>query len=92
MTIDTLAYTEAPEAGGLDRRAAEAHVEALTKHVFPALATKADLEALEMRLRMTIERAVEQSAHQLTVRLFGLMLGVVGLMNAILFALLRLVP
>jgi hypothetical protein len=50
--------------------------------------TKADLDALEAR----IERAIERSAHQLTVRLFGLMLGIVGLMNAILFALLRLVP
>jgi hypothetical protein len=88
MAVDTLAYTKALEAGGLDRRAAEAHVEALTKHVFPALATKVDLDALEAR----IERAIERSAHQLTVRLFGLMLGIVGLMNAILFALLRLVP
>jgi hypothetical protein len=84
MAIDTLAYTKALEAGGLDRRAAEAHVEALTKHVFPALSTKSDLDALEMRLRLTIERAVERSAHQVTVRLFGLM-------NAILFALLRFV-
>jgi hypothetical protein len=91
MTIDRLAYTKALEAGGLDRRAAEAPVEALAKHVFRALATKADLDALEMRLRMTIERAAEQSVHQLTVRLFGLMLGVVGLMNGILFAPLRLV-
>jgi hypothetical protein len=87
MTIDTLAYTKALEAGGLDRKAAEAHVEALAKHVFPALATKADLDALEIRL----ERVVERSAHQLTVRLSGLMLGVVGLMNGILFALLRVV-
>jgi hypothetical protein len=91
MTIDTLAYMKALEAGGLDRRAAEAHVEALAKHIFPALATKADLDALEMRLRLTIERVVEQSAHQLAVRLSGLMLGVVGLINGILFALLRFV-
>jgi 5-keto 4-deoxyuronate isomerase len=88
MAVDTLAYSKALEAAGLDRRAAEAHVEAPTKHVFRALATKADLDALEAR----IERAIERSAHQLTVRLFGLMLGIVGLMNAILFALLRLVP
>ena len=87
MAVDTLAYTKALEAAGVDRKAAEAHVEALTKHVFPALATKGDLDALEIRL----ERAIERSAHQLTVRLFGLMLGVVGLMNAILFALLRVV-
>ena len=50
--------------------------EALTQHVRPTLATKADLEHLK---------------HDLTVRMFGLMLGTVGVMNGILFALLRIV-
>jgi hypothetical protein len=60
------------EAAGVQRDAAEA----LTQHVRPTLATKADLEQLK---------------HDLTVRLFGLMLGTVGVMNGILFALLRIV-
>lgn len=91
MAIDTLAYTKPLEAGGVARRAAEAQAEAITNCVLPELATKADLTMLEERLRADIERAVERSAHQLTGRLFGMMLGVVGLMNGILFALLRIV-
>jgi hypothetical protein len=38
-----------------------------------------------------IDRTVEQSEHRLTVRFFGMTLGIVGVMNAILFALLRVV-
>jgi hypothetical protein len=34
---------------------------------------------------------MEQTAHQQTVRLFGRVVGVVGLMDAVLFALLRVV-
>jgi hypothetical protein len=79
MAIDTLAYTKSLEAAGVDRRAAEAHAEALTHHVLPDLATKADLE-----------QGLERLKHDLTVRVFGLVLGVVGVMNGILFALLRL--
>jgi hypothetical protein len=80
MTIDTLACSKALEAAGVDRRAAEAQAEALVKHVLPDLVTKADLE-----------QAVERLEHRLTLRFFGLMLGVNGLMNGILFALLRFV-
>ena len=80
MTIDTLAYTKALDAAGVDRRAAEAQAEALVKHVLPDLVTKADLE-----------QAIERLAHRLTVRFFGIVLGVNGLMNGILFALLRFV-
>src|SRR5438067_9833212 len=40
MAIDTLAYVKSLEAAGVDRRAAEAHAEALTHHIFPDLATK----------------------------------------------------
>jgi hypothetical protein len=80
MTIDTLAYTKALEAAGVDRKAAEAQAEALIKYVLPDLVTKADLE-----------QALERLEHRLTVRFFGMMLGVVGVMNGILFALLRFV-
>jgi hypothetical protein len=50
MVIDTLAYTKKLEAAGVERRAAEAHaeamVEALGEHVLPDLATKADIAAV----------------------------------------------
>ena len=80
MTIDTLAYTKALEAAGVDRQAAEAQAEARVSHVLPDLVRKADLD-----------QAIEQLEHRLTVRFFGPMLSVNGLMNGILFALLRFV-
>jgi hypothetical protein len=91
MTIDTLAYAKALEAAGVNREAAEAHAEALTHHVLPDLATKTDLDQAVERLEHRIDHAVEQSEHRLTVRFFGMTLGIVGVMNAILFALLRVV-
>jgi hypothetical protein len=102
MTIDTLAYAKALEAAGVDRQAAEAHAEALLKHVLPDLAIKADLDQavgrletridqLGERLEHRIDMTVERTAHQQTVRHFGMTLGIVGVMNAILFALLRVV-
>jgi hypothetical protein len=44
MTIDALAYAKHLEGAGIGRRAAEAHAEAMGHHVFPLLASKADLE------------------------------------------------
>lgn len=76
MTIDTLAYSKALEAAGVDRRAAEAQAEALATHVLPQLVTKADLDI-----------AVERLEHRLTLRLIG----IVGAFDAALFALLRFV-
>ncbi len=87
MTIDTLAYAKALEAAGVERQAAEA----LTHHVLPDLVAKTDLEQAVERLEHRIDQTVEQSEHRLTVRFFGMMLGIVGVMNAILFALLRVV-
>ncbi|MBV8888800.1 MAG: hypothetical protein JO305_03945 [Alphaproteobacteria bacterium] len=78
MAIDTLAYTKALEAAGVERRAAEAQAEALIKHVLPDLVTKTDLD-----------QAIERLEHRLTVRVFGMVLGIVGVMDGILFALLR---
>ena len=52
---------------------------AYAKHL-PDLATKTDLD-----------QRLEQLKHDLTVRHFGMTLGIVGLMNGILFALLRFV-
>ncbi len=76
MTIDTLAYSKALEAAGVDRRAAEAQAEALARHVLPQLVTKADLDI-----------AIERLEHRLTLRLIG----IVGAFDAALFALLRFV-
>lgn len=80
MAIDTLAYTKTLEAAGVEGQAAQAHAEARTRHLIPDLVTKPDLD-----------QALERLEHPLTVRFFGMMLGIVGLMNAILFALLRVV-
>jgi|HubBroStandDraft_6_1064221.scaffolds.fasta_scaffold232882_2 hypothetical protein len=87
MAIDTLAYTKALEAAGVDRLAAEAQAEALVNHVLPDLVTKADLTATKVDL----EQAMERLEHRLTVRVFGMVLGIVGVMDSILFALLRVV-
>jgi hypothetical protein len=80
MAIDTLAYCKALEAAGIDRTAAEAQAGALVNHVLPDLVTKADLD-----------QAIDRLEHRLTVRVFGMMLGTVGVMDGILFALLRVV-
>lgn len=91
MAIDTLAYCKALEAAGVDRKAAEAQAGPLVNHVLPDLATKADLATLRADLEHAFQLAIERSENRMTVRLFGMMLGIVGLMNGILFALLRIV-
>jgi hypothetical protein len=52
------------------------------------MATKAETAAL--RAEMATKADLAEMKYELTWRLFGLMLGVSGLMNGILFALLRL--
>jgi hypothetical protein len=102
MTIDTLAYAKELEAAGVARAAAEAHAQALIRHLLPDPATTADLEQaigrletridqLGERLEHRIDMTVERTAHQQTVRHFGITLCIVGLLNAVLFALLRVV-
>ncbi len=91
MTIDTRADAKELEAAGVERQAAEAHAEALTHHVLPDLITKADLAVTKTDLEQTIKLAIVESEHRLTVRVFGMVLGVVGVMNAVLFALRRVV-
>lgn len=59
MTIDTLGYTKALEAAGVDRQAAEAQAEAMG--MLPQLVTKADLDI-----------AIERLEHRLTLRLIGI--------------------
>jgi len=94
MSIDTLAYSKTLESAGLDRKAAEAHAEALTQHILPDLVTKADLDqavrSLEGRidkLENQVDLAIERAEHRITLRLIG----IVGAFDAALFALLRFV-
>jgi hypothetical protein len=93
------AYVKALEAAGVDRAAAEAQVEAMSRHVLQDLVGKTDLAATRSDLEQTMERMehrliqrMDKLAHDLTVRLVGFMLAITGLMNAVLFALLRIVP
>ena len=83
MTIATLAFVKTLEASGINRRAAEAQAEPLTKHVLPDPVTKADLAAAKTDL----EHAIERVEHRLALRVIG----IVGAFDAALFALLRFV-
>lgn len=74
MTIDTLEFAEALAQAGVDRKQAEAQARAMRDHVLPKLATKADL--VELR-------------GNLTWRVLGIVLAVVGLANGLLFAALQ---
>lgn len=56
MTIDTLAYVKALEAAGVERHAAEAQVEALTRHILPDIATKSDLQTELAAVRSDISK------------------------------------
>jgi len=56
MTIDTLEYVKKLEAAGIDRRAAEAHAEALRASIEDELTTKADIVRLEVSTRDEIHR------------------------------------
>lgn len=79
MTVDTLAYAKHLEGAGIDRRAAEAHAEAMAHHVFPQLASKADLE----KAVAVLEKAVSD----ITLRLIVTMIAVAGLAIAVTRAL-----
>ncbi|HWD60722.1 MAG TPA: hypothetical protein VG308_20730 [Stellaceae bacterium] len=94
MSIDTLAYSKTLESAGLDRKAAEAHAEALTHHILPELVTKSDLSAAKTDIEQAIARlenrmdlAIERAEHRTTLRVIG----IVAAFDAALFALLRFV-
>ena len=72
MAIDTLAFVKHRDSAGIDRKAAEAHAEAMAQHMFPQLASKADLE---------------KAVSDLTVRLTLIVIAVAGLALAIAKAL-----
>jgi hypothetical protein len=85
MAIDTLAYTKALEAAGVERQVAEAHAEALIHALSAEVATKSDLDALGARLKSDMA----ELKYDLSWRVFGMVLAVVGIADGILFALLR---
>jgi chromosome segregation ATPase len=70
MTIDTLEYVKKLEAAGVDRKAAEAHAEALRASIEDELATKADILRLENTTKGEIHR-LETSVHRLEAKLEG---------------------
>jgi hypothetical protein len=55
MTIDTLEYVKKLEAAGIDRKATEAHAEALRATAVQDLATKHDLQTEVQRLEAKIQ-------------------------------------
>ena len=65
--FDTLGYAKRIEAAGVDRDKAEAHVEAVRDFVMVELVTKSDMRD-----------ALERQALQLTVRLGGVMAGLMA--------------
>lgn len=75
MAIDTLGYSEYLEQHGVPRDQARAHAAAVNQFLFPQLATKPDLTL-----------AIAELKSDLTVRV----LVVIGLMNALLFGLIKL--
>jgi hypothetical protein len=54
MAIDTLAYVQALESAGLDRKVAEAHLAVLRDNILPELATKQDVKELRPQLRREV--------------------------------------
>jgi hypothetical protein len=63
MAFDTLAYAKHLEPAGVDRRQAEAHTEAMNQYLRPALATKAEFDALRQATKTDIA-ALEQRMDQ----------------------------
>lgn len=66
LGFDTLAFVKRLAAAGMDSR----HAEALTDHAFESLATKADLEKLELRLTLRMG-AISAASTALTVAIIG---------------------
>jgi hypothetical protein len=77
-------HTRRPlEAAGIERPVAEAHAEALIQALSAEVATKADIVPLATKADLA------ELKYDLSWRVFGMVLGVVGVLNAILFAFLR---
>ena len=70
LGFDTLAFVKRLAAAGMNSRHAEAIAEALSAHAFEPLATKADLEKLELRLTLRMG-AISAASTALTVAIIG---------------------
>ena len=66
-----MAYTKHLEGAGIDRKIAEAHAEAMAQHVFPQLATKANLDRAVTELKLWLVLT--------TIAVAGLAIGVAKL-------------
>jgi hypothetical protein len=60
MTIDTQEYVKKLEAAGVDRKAVEAHAEALREAISKELATKDDVDAAGNRLELQFEQRFQK--------------------------------
>ena len=58
MALNSLGYVKKLEAAGVDRRIAEAHMEALSENVVAELATKQDLERAVDKLENKIDTSL----------------------------------
>ena len=79
--FDTLAHARMLREAGVEDKQAEAHAEA-ARALRAGLATKADLDSLEMRLDARFEARIAALETRLTVRFFGGLVAVGGVIVA----------
>ena len=79
--FDTLAHARTLREAGVEDKQAEAHAEA-ARALRAGLATKADLDSLEMRLDARFEARIAALETRLTVRFFGGLVAVGGVIVA----------
>ena len=82
MAIDTLGYSDYLEEHGVPRDQAKAHATAANQFLFPQLVTQPDLKLAVSDLK----RDMAELKSDLTMRVVA----IVGLLDAALFALLKL--
>jgi len=81
------------EGHGVPRAEAEAHAEAADRYLFPQLATKADIEALRLATKADLsdlKLATRADLSDLKLDLTVRVLAIIGLLNGMLFALIKL--
>ena len=79
--FDTLAHARMLREAGVEDKQAEAHAE-VARALRAGLATKADLDSLEMRLDARFEARIAALETRLTVRFFGGLVAVGGVIVA----------
>jgi hypothetical protein len=102
MTIDTLDCVKKLEAAGVDRKAAEAHAEALLRGaIADELATKADITRLEASISRLVastradisrlEAKIDTKSSELRAEIMKYMIAQTFVMIGVFFTLLRFV-